>query len=78
MKAAEIIERTNNVYNIFKCIVQLVQYRFIGMDIDAVIDFLIDFVDVDPSYISRQYLTDRIQNYCIDAYNNDYDLGINY
>lgn len=68
---AELIERTNNVYNIFKYIVALNQYRFADMHIDTVIDFLINFTGIDPSYISRQYLAKRIISYC-----NEYDTGI--
>lgn len=73
MRAAEIIERTGNVYNIFKFACQLDQYRFKDMSLDDVIDLLIDFAGVDPSYISRQYLAERLTAYC-DAY----DTGIYY
>lgn len=73
MAAAAIIERTNNLYNIFKCIVALNQYRFADMHIDTVIDLLITYTGVDPSYISRQYAAQRIIAYC-DAY----DTGIYY
>ena len=73
MRAAEIIERTGNVYNIFKYIVKLNQYRFKDMDLDTVIDFLINFTGIDPSYISRQYLAERMIAYC-----NEYDTGIYY
>lgn len=73
MKAAEIIERTNNVYNIFKFACQLDQYRFKDMALDEVIDLLEDFAEIDPTYISRQYLTERITAYC-----EAYDTGIYY
>lgn len=64
---------TFRVYEIFKAIVELNQYRFRGLPIDEIIDQLIDFADLDPSYISRQYLAQRITAYC-----NEYDTGIYY
>lgn len=73
MTGAQMIERTNNMYNIFKYIVQLNEYRFKDMGIDTVIDWLINFAGIDPSYISRQYLAQRITAYC-----NEYDTGIYY
>ena len=64
---------TFRVYEIFKAIVELNQYRFRGLPVDEVIDQLIDFADLDTSYISRQYLAQRITAYC-----NEYDTGIYY
>lgn len=64
---------TFRVYEIFKAIVELNQYRFRGLPINEVIDQLIDFADLDTSYISRQYLAQRITAYC-----NEYDTGIYY
>lgn len=76
MRAAEIIDRTNSVYNIFKYTVTLNQRRFTDMDIQTVADFLVHAAGINYDTISRQQLTDRIRNYCIDAENNGCDLGI--
>lgn len=73
IKDFSLIERAANVYNIFKFACQLDQYRFKDMDLDEVIDLLIDFAEIDPSYISRKYLAERITAYC-DAH----DTGIYY
>lgn len=73
MTAAAIIARTNEIYKMFKCIVRLNQYRFKDMHIDTVIDLLITYAGVDPSYISRQYAAQRIIAYC-----DVYDTGIYY
>lgn len=78
MRAAEIIDRTNSVYNIFKYTVTLNQRRFAGMDIQTVADSLVHAAGINYDTISRQQLTDRIRNYCIDAEANEYDLGIIY
>ena len=67
------VARTRRVYEIFKLTVQLFEYRFQGMDLDEVIDELIDFTGVDPSYISRQNLEDFIMSYC-----DEHDTGIYY
>ena len=73
MTASKMIYRTTQVYEIFKRIVQLNEYRFKDMDLDTVIDWLINFLGIDPSYIARWYLAQRITAYC-----NEYDTGIYY
>ena len=73
MTAAQIIARTGRVYEIFKLTVQLNEYRFKDMDLDEVIEELIEFAGVDPSYIARQELVKRITAYC-----DEYDTGIYY
>lgn len=67
------VARSLRVYEIFKLTVQLFEYRFKGMNLDEVIDELIDFTGVDPSYISRQNLEDFIMSYC-----DEHDTGIYY
>lgn len=66
-------QRTNNVYNIFKCVLLMNQYRFKDFYIDTVIEYLIDFVDIDNSYIITDVLKDRIKKYC-----ESHDTGIYY
>ena len=63
--------RTGKVYLIFLHIVHLNQYRFKDMNLDEVIDDLIDFTAVDPSYISRKALENLIAACC-----DKYDTGI--
>lgn len=78
MRTAEIIDRTNSVYNIFKHTVRLNQRRFADMDIQTVADFLVTTAGVNYDTISREQLVNRIRNYCIDAEVNEYDTGIYY
>lgn len=78
MRAAEIIDRTNSVYNIFKHTVRLNQRRFADMDIQTVADYLVHAAGINYDTISRQQLIGLIRNNCIYGEANDYDLGIIY
>lgn len=73
MKKAQIIERTRNLFNIFKYIVKLNQYRFKDMHILTAIEYLEEFVDIDPSYIDTNELKEMIAEYC-----DEHDTGIYY
>lgn len=73
MRAAEIIDRTNSVYNIFKHTVRLNQYRFSGMTSEETADLLIELIGTDPSYIAKDYLIKRIE-----SYSDENDTGIYY
>lgn len=73
MKNVNDYERVNNVYNIFKYIIKLNQYRFNCTHIDTVIEILIDFADLDISYIDINALRKRIIMYC-----DRIDTGIYY
>ena len=73
MRTAEIIDRSNSVYNIFKHTVRLNQYRFSGMTSAEAADLLIELIGTDPSYIAKDYLVKRIE-----AYSDENDTGIYY
>jgi hypothetical protein len=79
MRAAEIIDRTNSLYSIFKHTIRLNERRFEDMDIDTVADILITTAGVDHSTIARPQLIEHIRLYCDwIKENNGIDTGIYY
>lgn len=62
--AAQIIEKTNNVYNIFKYAVQLNADRFKGHTLRYVVHMLEEFTGIDGRYINEKILRTRIRVYC--------------
>ena len=78
MRAAEIIDRTNSLYNIFKHTIRLNEHRFEDMDIDTVADILITAAGINHSTISRPQLIKHIRLYCEWAKENNIDTGIYY
>lgn len=55
---------TVNLFNIFRFIIELNQYRFISLTADEVIELLLDYTNLDSSCIYRTDLIKRINNFC--------------
>lgn len=64
---ANIIERTGNLYNIFKLTVKLNPKRFAGKSIEDVIAFLKEQTGVKEATINEGYLATCVQRYCKDC-----------
>lgn len=67
---AQVIEKTNNVYNVFKYVHKLNPERFRGQEINEVVSELIGFVKPTAA-VSVALLKDRIT-----MYSSTYDTGI--
>lgn len=63
MNNREIEERTNNLINIFDFTVKLNQYRFKDLHFMTVAELIIEFSDVDYSFVDVRYLAEHIRNY---------------
>lgn len=55
---------TVSVFNLFKFIISLNQYRFIYHTADEVVEMLLYFTNLDNSCIYRSDLIERIEKYC--------------
>lgn len=55
---------TVSLFNIFRFIIELNQYRFISLTADEVIELLLDFSNLDVSCIYHSELVERITKYC--------------
>lgn len=55
---------TVNLFNIFRFIIELNQYRFISLTADEVIELLLDYTNLDSSCVYRSDLIERIEKYC--------------
>ena len=63
LSSAQIIARTNNLYQIFKYTVKLNPARFADMTATTTADLLISMTGTDYTTISRWYLEKRIRSY---------------
>ena len=63
MSSAQIVARTNNLYQIFKHIVTLNPTRFADMTVTTTADLLVTMTGTDYSTIARWYLEKQIRNY---------------
>ena len=66
-------EITDNLYGLFKCIMQLNRYRFKKMHVLTAIEYLEEFADLDYSLVDESALRELIAEY-----SDERDTGIYY
>ena len=66
-------EITNTLYELFKCIVKLNQYRFKDMHVLTAVEYLAEFADLDYSLVDEDALKELIAEYA-----DEHDTGIYY
>lgn len=66
-------EITKNLFELFKNIIKLNQYRFKDMHVLTAVEYLAEFADLDYSMVDEYALKELIADYC-----DEHDTGIYY
>lgn len=64
MKDQKKYSDTVALFNLFRYIINLNQYRFVSHTADDVVEELLDFSNLDVSCIYHSELVERINNFC--------------
>ena len=64
MKEQKKYSDTVTLFNLFRYIINLNQYRFVSHTVDDVVEELLDFSNLDVSCIYHSELVERITRYC--------------
>lgn len=66
-------EITNNLFELFKNIIRLNQYRFKDMHVLTAVEYLAEFADLDYSLVDEYALKELVAEYA-----DEHDTGIYY